>query len=258
MPQEFSRKLAAIMFTDIFGFTSLMEKDEADAVTKQSRYKAVLAQCHQKYNGEIIKDMGDGSLSVFANSVDAVWCAIDIQLALRKGEEIPVRIGIHSGNVLFQQGDVLGDAVNVASRIESFAMPGSVFISDKVHDEIKNQQSIETILMGTFELKNVHVPMEIYALGNTGLIVPKQHDLHGKGIRTSRKTLSGKESGRNCHFRGSRGRDVLSIENLHRKGADSSQSKTIGIIPFVNLSTLKDDEYFPMACVMRYKRNSRK
>jgi adenylate cyclase len=143
MQEQLSRKLAAIMFTDIFGFTSLMEKDEADAMEKKSAYKEVLHQFHKQYNGEIIKEMGDGSLSVFTNSVDAIWCAIDIQKALRAPINIPVRIGIHTGNVLFQQGDVMGDAVNIASRMESFSVPGSVFISGKVYDEIKNQKNIE-------------------------------------------------------------------------------------------------------------------
>src|SRR5579862_3722608 len=120
MQPELSRKLAAIMFTDIFGFTALMENDEADAMEKRNRYKKVLEIFHHQYIGEIIKDMGDGSLSVFTNSVDAVWCAIEIQKTLRAAN-IPVRIGIHTGNVLFQQGDIMGDAVNIASRMESFA-----------------------------------------------------------------------------------------------------------------------------------------
>src|ERR1700712_4097216 len=186
MQPTLSRKLAAIMFTDIFGFTALMEKDEADAMEKSSRYKKVLDKFHKKYNGEIIKDMGDGSLSVFTNSVDAVWCAIEIQKELREPVNIPVRIGIHTGNVLFQQGDVMGDAVNIASRIESFSAPGSVFISGKVYDEIKNQKNIEVVSMGKFELKNVSIPMEIFAVSNNNLVVPKKQSLHGKGIQLSK------------------------------------------------------------------------
>src|SRR6195952_123800 len=182
MQQELTRKLAAVMFTDIYGFTLLMEKDEADAMEKRSRYKEILGKFHKQYNGEIIKDMGDGSLSVFTNSVDAVWCAIQIQKELRAPVNIPVRIGIHTGNVLFQQGDVMGDAVNIASRIESFAAPGSVFISGKVNDEIKNQKDIGVVLMGRFELKNVSAPIEIFAVSNEGLIIPGKKSLHGKGI----------------------------------------------------------------------------
>jgi adenylate cyclase len=245
MQPELSRKLAAIMFTDIFGFTALMEKDEADAMQKRTRYKEVLDQFHKQYNGEIIKDMGDGSLSVFTNSVDAVWCAVEIQKAFRTPIDIPVRIGIHTGNVLFQQGDVMGDAVNIASRMESFAVPGSVFISGKVYDEIKNQKNIEVVLMGKFELKNVSTAMEIFAISNDNLVIPKKQSLHGKGIQFSEKKTSVKKilTGSVIVFL-----LIVSSVFLYKKysGAsmNDSQQKTIAVIPFVNLSALKDDEYF--------------
>ncbi|MGB4847724.1 MAG: adenylate/guanylate cyclase domain-containing protein [Saprospiraceae bacterium] len=245
MQQELSRKLAAIMFTDIFSFTSLMEKDEADAMEKKSVYKEVLHQFHKQYNGEIIKEMGDGSLSVFTNSVDAVWCAIEIQKALRAPIHIPVRIGIHTGNVLFQHGDVMGDAVNIASRMESFAAPGSVFISGKVYDEIKNQKNIEVVLMGKFELKNVSVPMEIFAVSNDNLVVPKKRALHGKGIQFSKNKFSSKTVMISTAI-------VFSVllgslfffKKYMAQRMNDPQSKTIAVIPFANLSVLKDDEYF--------------
>ncbi len=244
MQQELSRKLAAVMFTDIFSFTSLMEKDEADAMEKKRLYKEILHQFHKQYNGEIIKDMGDGSLSVFTNSVDAVWCAIDMQKAFRVSMNIPVRIGIHTGNVLFQQGDIMGDAVNIASRMESFAAPGSVFISGKVHDEIKNQKNIQVVLMGRFELKNVSVPMEIYAVSNDNLIVPKKQVLHGKGIQVSKKSSLKKVLITAAIVL----IVTLSIFLLYKKyianGMNDPQSKTIAVIPFDNLSASKDDEYF--------------
>jgi adenylate cyclase len=244
MQQELSRKLAAIMFTDIFGFTSLMEKDEAEAMEKKRAYKAVLNQFHTKYNGEIIKDMGDGSLSAFTNSVDAVWCAIEIQKALRTPIPVPVRIGIHTGNVLFQQGDVMGDAVNIASRLESFAAPGSVFISGKVYDEIKNQKNIEVVLMGKFELKNVSVPMEIFAVSNDHLVIPKKQALQGKGIQFSKKSSSSKKI-----WIGSAIVLMAIIGSFFYKiyfanAINGPLSKTIAVIPFVNLSALNEDEYF--------------
>ncbi len=245
MQQELSRKLAAIMFTDIFSFTSLMEKDEADAMEKKSVYKEVLHQFHKQFNGEIIKEMGDGSLSVFTNSVDAVWCAIEIQKAFRGPINVPVRIGIHTGNVLFQHGDVMGDAVNIASRMESFAAPGSVFISGKVYDDIKNQKNIEVVLMGKFELKNVSVPMEIFAVSNDNLVVPKKRALHGKGIQFSKNKFSSKTVMISIAI-------VISVilgafffyKKYIAQRMSGPQSKTIGVIPFANLSVLKDDEYF--------------
>ena len=245
MQQELSRKLAAVMFTDIYGFTSLMEKDEADAMLKKGAYKEVLHQFHKKHNGEIIKDMGDGTLSVFTNAVDAVWCAIDIQKALRTPITIPVRIGIHTGNVLFQKGDVMGDAVNIASRMESFAVPGSVFISGRVYDEIKNQKNIETVLMGKFALKNIKVPMDIYAVSNENLVVPKKQLLQGKGIQFSKRRPFSKKVliGAAIVLLAAAGAFLLFKTNITNNLA-SAQPKTIAVIPFANLSALKDDEYF--------------
>lgn len=245
MQPELSRKLAAIMFTDIFGFTMLMENDEADAMAKKSRYKNVLEKCHRQFNGEIIKEMGDGSLSVFTNSVDAVWCAIEIQKELRSPTNIPVRIGIHTGNVLFQQGDIMGDAVNIASRMESFAVPGSVFISGKLRDEIKNQTNIEVVFMGKFELKNVSVPMEIFAVSNDNLVIPKKQALQGKGIQFSETRSSSNKiliSSVVALIA------MTSFFFLYKKNVagntKESLPKTIAVLPFVNLSTSKDDEYF--------------
>ncbi len=245
MQPELSRKLAAIMFTDIFGFTALMETDEADAMQKRDRYKEVLDKFHKQYNGDIIKDMGDGSLSVFTNSVDAVWCAVEIQKELRSPINVPIRIGIHTGNVLFQQGDVMGDAVNIASRIESFALPGAVFISGKLYDEVKNQKNIEVVSAGKFELKNVSIPMEIFAISNDNLVTPKKQALHGKGKQFSEKKTSSKTIWISAAIA-----FVIILSSLffYKKyaaaGSNNNEAKTIAVIPFANLSAQKDDEYF--------------
>ena len=245
MQQDLSRKLAAVMFTDIFGFTSLMENDEADAMEKTSVYKQVLHKFHKQHNGKIIKDTGDGSLSVFANSVDAVWCAVNIQKALRTPTNIPVRIGIHTGNVLFQQADVMGDAVNIASRIESFAAPGSVFISGKVYDEIKNQKDIGVVLMGKFELKNVSVPMEIFAISNDNLVIPKKQRLYGKGTRFFDRASLAKKMGISTAIVLILAMSTYILYKRYRSGdVNNPGSKTIAVIPFANLSLSKDDEYF--------------
>ena len=93
------RKLAAIMFTDMVGFTSLMQTDEKTGLQKRARHKEVIENTHKKYNGEIVQYFGDGTLSIFTNSVDAVKCAVDIQKDLKNPIEVPLRIGIHSLNL---------------------------------------------------------------------------------------------------------------------------------------------------------------
>jgi len=175
-----SHQLAAIMFTDIEGYTALMQQDEAKAVEFRNRHREVFNAMIKKFNGRILQYYGDGTLSTFTSVIDAVKCAIEMQLKFRNAPEMPVRIGIHSGDIIFTEDDIIGDGVNVASRIESLAASGSVFISDKVYDEVKNQQGILTTSMGIFELKNVGKSIEIFAISNAGLVVPDKDKISGK------------------------------------------------------------------------------
>lgn len=175
------RQLAAIMFTDIEGFTALMQADEELALAKRAKYVDVLTEQHKTFGGTIVQYFGDGSLSMFSNSVDAVACAVEVQRAFRMPLEVPVRIGIHVGNVVVEPTGIIGDAVNIASRIESFGFPGAVMISDSVEDQVKNQTSIELIDLGTFRLKNVGRPFSIFAVDADGVAVPPSTALHGKG-----------------------------------------------------------------------------
>ncbi len=178
-PRARSHQLAAIMFTDIQGYTALMQQDEEKAVAYRNRHREIFNATTKKYRGRILQYYGDGTLSTFQSAIDAVKCGIELQLAFRTEPEIPVRIGIHSGDILFSDEDIIGDGVNVASRIESLATAGSVFISGKVYDEVKNQPGIYPVPLGTFELKNVHKPVEVYAISNPGLVVPGKEELSG-------------------------------------------------------------------------------
>ncbi len=136
MPQK--HKLAAIMFTDIEGYTSLMQVNEARAIHLREAHRKIFVATTEKFGGEILQYYGDGTLSVFDSAIAAVECGIEMQLALRQYSNsiseqtgIPVRIGIHSGDIIYSEEDIIGDSVNVASRIESLATTGSVLISDK-------------------------------------------------------------------------------------------------------------------------------
>jgi len=175
-----SHQLAAIMFTDIQGFTTLMQQDEDKAVAFRKRHREVFKAVTKKFNGKILQYFGDGTLSTFPSAIDAVRCSIEMQLAFRQDPQIPVRIGIHTGDIIFTEDDIIGDGVNVASRIESLAIVGSVFISEKVYDEIKNQSGIQTAPMGLFELKNVDKPIEVFAITNPGLMIPEKDQISGK------------------------------------------------------------------------------
>ncbi len=175
-----SHRLAAIMFTDIQGYTALMQQDEQKALQFRNRHREIFDSVTPKYRGKILQYYGDGTLSIFQSAIDAVKCGIEIQLALRSDPVIPLRIGIHSGDIIVNEEEVIGDGVNVASRVESLAVTGSVFISEKIYDEVKNQTGIQTTSMGHFEFKNVSKPLEVFAISNPGLVVPEKDQLSGK------------------------------------------------------------------------------
>src|SRR6185436_17875845 len=162
------------MFTDIEGYTALMQKNEQAAIECRNRHRAVFEQAMANHSGKIIQYYGDGTLSIFSSAIHAVNAGVAMQSLFRQTPQVPLRIGIHIGDINFDDSGVYGEGVNIASRIESFAVAGSVFISDKVFDEIKNQPSINTISMGFFDLKNVSRPVEIFAIANEGLAVPQQ------------------------------------------------------------------------------------
>jgi adenylate cyclase len=158
------RKLAAIMFTDIVGYTALMSKDEQHAHQIIHKSRDILKKLIGQYNGEWLQAIGDGTLSSFASVVEAVNCALEIQRTLRDEPELSLRIGIHIGDVVFADGEVYGDGVNVASRLEPLAEPGGICISGQVYRNIRNKPGIAAIFMGEKTLKNVDLPMKVYAL----------------------------------------------------------------------------------------------
>ncbi len=173
-----TRQLAAIMFTDMVGYTALMQQNEVMAVEQRDGSKKIFEEALANYRGKLLQYYGDGTLSIFSSAADAVQCAIEIQTK-NKAVQVSMRIGIHSGDVMFDDTGIYGDSVNVASRIESLAVPGSVFISEKLFDEIRNQQ-IEAKPLGYFELKNVQQPIKVYAVANPGIVVPSRDEVKGK------------------------------------------------------------------------------
>ena len=174
------RQLAAILFADMTGYTALMQENEHLAKLKIKRLKEVLESSISGFDGKILQYYGDGSLSIFNSAINAVNSAVSIQQQLQLEPKVDLRIGIHTGDITFEEETIFGDGVNLASRIESLAVPGSIFISEKVYDEIKNQSSIKTREMGYFELKNIKEPIRVFAIANESIIIPSREDLKGK------------------------------------------------------------------------------
>ena len=174
------RQLAAILFADMTGYTALMQDNEHFARQKRKRFREVLEAAIANHDGKILQNYGDGSLCIFNSAINSVNCAISIQQQLQLEPKVELRIGIHTGDVVMEDESIFGDGVNLASRIESMAVPGGVFISEKVYDEIKNHENIKTRDLGFFELKNVKQPLHLFAIANEGIVVPSRDELKGK------------------------------------------------------------------------------
>ena len=175
-----TRQLAAIMFTDISGFTSLMGNDEQKAHDILKKNRALQKPIIEQFNGTWIKELGDGVLASFSTVSDALKAACKIQEQCNAAKDFKLSIGIHQGEIVLEDGDIYGDAVNVASRIQSLGVPGSVLFSKKVKDEIRNKAEFQTLSLGSFEFKNVEEPLEVFAISNPGFTVPKREQMKGK------------------------------------------------------------------------------
>ena len=166
------RQLAAIMFTDIVGYTALMGKDTAKALELVRVSKEIQKPLVEKHNGKWLKEMGDGAMAQFSTALDAVNCSIEIQEIARGKLDAKLRIGIHLGDVTVEEDDVYGDGVNVASRLESIADPGGIYISDAIQKAIQGQTDVQAKYLGEVKLKNVAYGVRTYALQGVGLPVP--------------------------------------------------------------------------------------
>ncbi len=174
------RRLAAILFTDIVGYTAMMQHDETEALATIKRYTAVLRESVAVHGGEVANDYGDGSLCIFSSASEAIECALEMQQKLQTQPAIPLRIGLHIGEVFIEDGKLLGDGVNLASRIQSIACGNSILFSEEIQNKIKNIPRFKTISLGTFDFKNVERPIVVFALTNEGLMVPERRAMDGK------------------------------------------------------------------------------
>ncbi len=183
-----TRRLAAIMFTDIAGYTAVMGADEPKALRVLAQSRALVLQLLPQFHGTQIEDLGDGTLCSFQSALEAVQCARAIQESLRHDPDLRLRIGIHVGDVLFSSDQVIGDGVNVASRIHALAEPGGICMSEQVYDAIRNHPDIRATSLGERHLKNVNRAIKVYALsvaqsaapGSTAtpVAVPQATELH--------------------------------------------------------------------------------
>ena len=207
------------MFTDMVGFTATMAEDEVMGSRMLARHQEVVESCHADHSGDLIQYFGDGTLSLFSSARQAVNCAIDMQIACGSEPVIPLRIGIHLGEIVSGSTGIYGNAVNVASRIESMAMPGSVLVSSAVVRELANQPDLDFKSHGMYNLKNVADPMQLYSVKHQALPEGTALVKSEKGSKMTQTAI---------------------------KAATSAVSKeqAIAVLPFKDLSKEQDQQYF--------------
>ena len=248
-----TRKLAAIMFTDMVGYTALMQKDESKARELIQRHRELMKPHVEKHGGEILQFVGDGTFCTFDSAIEAVNAALEIQYVFKLETEMSLRIGIHVGDVVVEGDEVYGDGVNVASRIEPLAEPGGICVTDKVYDNLKNQQGMKITSLGEKELKNVEESLKIYSIeasivedsGKTAETTPlgsSVDESKGESKTGKKKIIYMAVAALAIIFLSAW---LLPIfEPSERQLEASGEIRSIAILPLDNLSNDPDQEYF--------------
>ena len=174
--QRVQRRLAAILAGDVAGYSRLMGADEEGTLSRLNVHRREFLEPKiADHRGRIVKRTGDGILIEFASVVDAARCAVEIQHGMAErnapvpqDKRIEFRIGIHVGDVIFEDGDIFGDGVNIAARLESIAQPGGISISDDAYRQVRGKLDIDFQDAGEHELKNIARPVRVYQLQQSG------------------------------------------------------------------------------------------
>ena len=188
------RKLVAIMFIDMVGYTSLMQSDEEKARNLVQKQRDLLKPLVEKHDGTVLQYVGDGTFCMFNSAIEAVNAAMEIQRSVSSEKDLMLRIGIHIGDVVKDGDEIYGDGVNIASRLEPLAPPGGVCITGEVASSVRNQAGITFKSIGEQYLKNVDHPLEVFALTGKGLVVPELQRVQSSSAPSPTAETTGQEA----------------------------------------------------------------
>src|SRR4051812_4485757 len=252
-PNE-ERRLAAIMFTDMVGYSALAQRDDKVALELLEEHRRLLRGIFPPFRGTEIKTIGDAFLVEFGSALEAAQCAIEIQRALAKrntdaaaDRRIALKIGIHIGDVVHRDGDVYGDGVNIASRIEQLAGAGGICVSMDVERQIHNALEARFEKFGSADLKNIKLRMDLFRI-----ILPWEKGAESPAKRTSKKSpllvpaailvilalLAG------WWWMQRKNQQSVAARAVPAAPTNTSDQKSVAVLPFVNLSDDKGSEYF--------------
>ena len=239
MSQDHNRKQSVVFFSDIVGYTRLMGKDEDHAFDLMKKNLEIHTEILGSYRGNIIKELGDGILATFETVPEALEASIEIHKRLQSIPDMQIRIGLHCGEIIFDHGDVFGDAVNLTARIQGIGVPSCILISEKAREQLPFKTDFNTQKLGMFRLKNVEHPVQLHAVTNPPCAIPKRSQILD-----------------NIHFQEKNPWKfwaVLSVSfilltyliySILWNTSVWEKDKSVAILPFTNLSNNSEQEFF--------------